>query len=94
MADETNTLTKPTPEEALAALDESEYSEAEFDKMMDLYEGTLETIEQGEIVNGTVLSIHDGTVVVDIGFKSEGTIPLVEFGDPPAIEAGDEVEVF
>ncbi len=89
-----NTLPKPTPEEALAALDEREYSEAEFEKMMELYDGTLETIEQGEIVTGTVLSIHDGTVLVDIGFKSEGAIPLTEFGDPPAIEEGDEVEVF
>ena len=89
-----NTLPKPTPEEALAALDESEYSEAEFNEMMELYEETLETIKQGEIVMGTVRSIHDGTVVVDIGFKSEGAISLSEFGDPPAIEEGDEVEVF
>ena len=88
-----NTL-KPTPEEALAALDESEYSEAEFNEMMELYEETLETIKQGEIVVGTVRSIHDGIVVVDIGFKSEGAIPLSEFGDPPAIEEGDEIEVF
>ena len=89
-----NTLPKPTPEEALAALDESEYSEAEFNEMMELYEETLETIKQGEIVMGTVRSIHDGIVVVDIGFKSEGAIPLPEFGDPPAIEEGDEIEVF
>ena len=89
-----NTLSKPTPEEALAALDESEYSEAEFNEMMELYEETLETIKQGEIVVGTVRSIHDGIVVVDIGFKSEGAIPLSEFGDPPAIEEGDEIEVF
>jgi len=94
MADDTKVLSKPTPEEALAALDESEYSETEFNEMMDLYDGTLETIEQGEIVNGNVLSIIDGTVVVDIGFKSEGTIPLFEFGDPPDIDVGDEVEVF
>lgn len=89
-----NTLPKPSPEEALAALDESEYSESEFNEMMELYEETLETIKQGEIVMGTVRSIHDGTVVVDIGFKSEGAIPLSEFGDPPAIEEGDEIEVF
>ncbi len=89
-----NTLPKPTPEEALAALDESEYSEAEFNEMMELYEETLEAIKQGEIVMGTVRSIHDGIVVVDIGFKSEGAIPLSEFGDPPAIEEGDEIEVF
>ena len=89
-----DTLPKPSPEEALAALDESEYSEAEFNEMMELYEETLETIKQGEIIVGTVRSIHDGTVVVDIGFKSEGAIPLSEFGDPPAIEEGDEIEVF
>ena len=94
MADDTKVLSKLTPEEALAALDESEYSEVEFNEMMDLYEGTLETIEQGEIVNGNVLSIIDGIVIVDIGFKSEGTIALAEFGDPPDIEVGDEVEVF
>ncbi len=82
------------PEEALAALDESEYSEAEFNEMMELYEEMLETIKQGEIVMGIVRSIHDGIVVVDIGLESEGAIPLSEFGDPPAIEEGDEIEVF
>ena len=89
--------TLPSPEEALAAQDkqdESEYSEAEFGEMMELYEGTFETIEQGEIVTGTVLSIRDNTVLVDIGFKSEGMILLSEFGEPPAIEEGEEIEVF
>ncbi|MCZ6634072.1 MAG: 30S ribosomal protein S1 [bacterium] len=83
-----------SPEEALRALDESEYSEDEFNEMMSLYEGTMDSIEQGEIVPGTVLDILEGVVVVDIGFKSEGTIPVAEFGDPPTIEIGDEVEVF
>lgn len=90
----TNGTSKLSPEEALRALDESEYSDDEFSEMMDLYNGTLETIEQGEIVTGRVLAITEGTVVVDIGFKSEGTIPIAEFGDPPAIEVGDEIEVF
>ena len=70
-----NTL--PSPKEALAALDERddrEYSDAERDEMMELYEDTFETIEQGEIVTGTVLSIHDNAVLIDIGFKSEGVI--------------------
>ena len=89
-----DTTSNLSPEEALRVLDESEYSDDQFSEMMDLYEGTLETIEQGEIVAGTVLAIHDGSVVVDIGFKSEGAIPIAEFGDPPAIEVGDEVEVF
>ncbi|MBT5831713.1 MAG: 30S ribosomal protein S1, partial [Candidatus Latescibacteria bacterium] len=89
-----DTTSHLSPEDALRVLDESEYSDDQFSEMMDLYEGTLETIEQGEIVAGKVLAIHDGAVVVDIGFKSEGTIPIAEFGDPPAIEVGDEVEVF
>lgn len=90
-----NTL--PSPKEALAALDERderEYSDAEHDQMMELYEDTFEAIEQGEIVIGKVLSIRDNAVLVDIGFKSEGVISLSEFGEPPAIEEGDEVEVF
>ncbi len=83
-----------SPEEALRILDESEYSEDEFNEMMDLYDETMDSIEQGEIVQGTVLAIQDGTVVVDIGFKSEGTIDLSEFGEPPNIEVGSEVEVY
>lgn len=89
-----DTTSHLSPEDALRVLDESEYSDDQFSEMMDLYEGTLETIEQGEIVAGTILAIHDGAVVVDIGFKSEGTIPIAEFGDPPTIEVGEEVEVF
>lgn len=83
-----------SPEEALKALDESEYSQDEFAEMMSLYDGTMESIEQGEIVKGTILEIREGLVVVDIGFKSEGSIELAEFGEPPNIEVGQEVEVY
>ena len=89
-----NTTSNLSPEEALRVLDESEYSDDNFDEMMELYAGTLETIEQGEIVAGTVLAILDGLVVIDIGFKSEGAISISEFGDPPTIEVGEEVEGF
>jgi len=89
-----NTTSSLSPEEALRVLDESEYSDDNSSEMMDLYEGTLETIEQGEIVAGTVLAIIEGMVVIDIGFKSEGSISISEFGDPPTIEVGEEVEVF
>ncbi len=78
--------------DALDALDEKEYSDEEFESMMSLYDGTLRNIEEGEIVRGKVLAIDDNDVVVDIGFKSEGTIPLSEFGNPPAVAVGDEVD--
>ncbi|MEY4609583.1 MAG: ribosomal protein [Gemmatimonadota bacterium] len=73
--------------------DEDELSSSEFDAMMDMYNGTLASIEEGEIVKSRVLEIRENLVVLDIGFKSEGTIPLEEFKDMPELKAGDEVEV-
>ena len=73
--------------------EEDEYSSEEFEAMMDMYNGTLASIEEGEIVKSKVLEIRDNLVVLDIGFKSEGTIPLEEFKDLPDLKPGDEVEV-
>src|SRR5881628_1483883 len=73
--------------------DDDEFSSAEFEKMMELYNGTLASIDEGEIVKSRVLDIRDNMVVLDIGFKSEGTIPLEEFKDLPDLKPGDEVEV-
>ena len=73
--------------------EEDEYSSEEYEQMMDMYNGTLASIEEGEIVKSKVLEIRDNMVVLDIGFKSEGTIPLEEFKDLPDIKPGDEVEV-
>ncbi len=73
--------------------DEDEISSDEFEAMMDMYNGTLASIEEGEIVKSTVLEIRENLVVLDIGFKSEGTIPLEEFKDMPDLKPGDEVEV-
>ena len=78
----------------LENLEESEYSDEEYARMLDLYDGTMRNIEEGQIVMGTVLAVGDSDVVVDIGFKSEGTIPLVEFGETPDIQIGDRVEVY
>jgi len=73
--------------------EEDEYSQDELDAMLELYSGTLESIEEGEIVKSRVLEIRDNMVVLDIGFKSEGTVPLEEFKDHPDLKPGDEVEV-
>src|ERR687885_2980179 len=73
--------------------EEDEYSPDEIEAMLELYSGTLESIEEGEIVKSKVLEIRDNMVVLDIGFKSEGTVPLEEFKDMPDLKAGDEVEV-
>ena len=71
--------------------DEDEISSDVFEAMMDMYNGTLASIEEGEIVQSTVLEIRENLVVLDIGFKSEGTIPLEEFKDMPDLKPGDKV---
>lgn len=74
--------------------DEKEYSEDEFNKMVDLYNQTMTDFVEGELVVGKILAVSDKEVSVDIGFKSEGVIPVEEFNDPKAIQIGDDIEVF
>src|SRR5438034_1350990 len=76
-----------------SGLDE-EYSSDEIEKMTLLYEGTLSNIQEGEIVKSKVLRVTDTAVILDVGFKSEGAVPIDEFKDPKSLKEGDEVEVF
>jgi small subunit ribosomal protein S1 len=66
----------------------------EIQELLGMYEQTLGNLSEGQIVHGTVLSVGDKDVLVDIGFKSEGVIHLSEFSDPSEIKAGDRVEVY
>lgn len=58
------------------------------------YAGTLNNIKEQEVTVGKVASISKREVVVNIGFKSEGTISASEFRYNPDLKVGDEVEVF
>jgi small subunit ribosomal protein S1 len=75
-------------------LDAGEYSDEEYEEMLAMYEETLSEIAEGEIVKATVLRKTENSVILDVGFKSEGAVPLEEFRDPETIAPGDEVEVF
>ena len=75
-------------------MDEREYSESEYKELTKLYESTLNSISEGEIVKGKVVHIADNQVTVDIGFKSEGTIPASEFPHIKEMKIGDVIEVF
>ncbi|MCO6477886.1 MAG: 30S ribosomal protein S1, partial [Phaeodactylibacter sp.] len=70
------------------------YSADEIEKYTEQYESTLTTVFENEIVKGTVTSIHDGDVVLDINFKSDGLVSLSEFRENPDLAVGDEVEVY
>jgi small subunit ribosomal protein S1 len=48
---------------------------------------------EGEIVKGTIIEVRPKEVLVDIGYKSEGVIPVNEFLDPKAVKTGDEIDV-
>ncbi len=68
------------------------YSDSDYETMLSMYEGTMAQIVEGEIVKSKVLRITDNAVILDVGFKSEGSVPLDEFKEPPQV--GEEVEVF
>ena len=61
-----------------------------------LYDESFTKIEEGTIVKGRVMAVHNDGVMVDIGFKSEGIIPIQEFtgDDLSKIKVGDEINVY
>jgi small subunit ribosomal protein S1 len=71
-----------------------DYDDSEYNDLMKMYEGTLNFITEKEIVTGRVIGKDEKYVIVDIGFKSEGIVPLNEFRDADSVKIGDEVEVF
>ncbi len=79
---------------SIEELEKPEYDEDQVNEFMALYEESISGIKEGQIVNGTVVSVGPSEVMVDIGFKSEGAVSIKEFSDPAAIEIGQEVEVF
>lgn len=59
-----------------------------------LAESSFGTLTPGSIIKGTVIEIRQNEVVVDIGGKSEGVVPVTEFADISEIQIGDEIEVY
>ena len=57
-----------------------------------LKQGT-KLVTQNEIVKGTIIEVRAKEVLVDIGYKSEGIVPLNEFLEPAAVKVGDEIDV-
>jgi small subunit ribosomal protein S1 len=77
-----------------ADLHDEQYSPEQYEQMLALYEGTLQSIVEGEIVKSRVLRVTDTHVILDVGFKSEGAVARDEFKEPESLAAGDEIEVF
>ncbi|HXG45221.1 MAG TPA: 30S ribosomal protein S1 [Gemmatimonadales bacterium] len=88
----TEQLSSPTGLRVRPDLYNEEYSDDEYQQMLSMYEGTMSQIVEGEIVKSKVLRVTENAVILDVGFKSEGSVPLEEFKEPP--QPGDEVEVY
>ena len=58
------------------------------------YDQTLSKVQDGEVVEGTVIGLNKREVVVNIGYKSEGIIPIGEFRYNPELAVGEKVEVY
>ncbi|MDD5975827.1 MAG: 30S ribosomal protein S1 [Bacteroidales bacterium] len=68
-------------------------SKEEKEQQTALYEKTLNQVKDKEVVMGKIISMNKREVVVNIGFKSDGIIPMSEFRYNPELKVGDEVEV-
>jgi len=75
-------------QEVRAVLGESDAT----DRLEQLYEDSIQAFETGSVVTGRVVRVIGNDAVIDVGFKSEGSVPLDEFGDE-AVEVGQEVDV-
>ncbi len=64
------------------------------EEVTEAYDKTLSNIAVGEVVEGTVTEINKREVTVNIGYKSEGLIPVSEFRYNPDLKVGDKVEVY
>lgn len=70
------------------------YSESQIEDFLKDYDQSLNSISEFELVTGTVTSVNDGNVLLDINYKSDGLVPLTEFRDTPDLKEGDKVEVY
>ncbi len=70
------------------------YTAEEREKLEKIYDKTLSQIAEHEVIEGTVVAKNNREVVVNIGFKSDGVIPLSELRYNPSLKIGDKIEVY
>ena len=96
--DQAVSVDEPTTVEESADAPEATPELAEIESLEEAYDNSLKAFSEGEIVKGTVINVDHDEVMVDIGFKSEGYIPVSEFpvGDEstPPVNLGDQIDVY
>jgi small subunit ribosomal protein S1 len=74
-------------------LEEGVWTRNEEGELVPDYDSTFPTINEGEVVHGTVVRVDKDEVLVDIGYKSEGVIPVAELSIRRSVNPADEVSV-
>lgn len=69
------------------------YSKSQREELEQAYDQTFKSIQETELITGTIVGMTKTDAIINIGFKSDGLIPLNEFRDMPGLKVGDEVEV-
>jgi small subunit ribosomal protein S1 len=70
------------------------YSASEKERLEKIYDKTLSSIVEHEVIEGSVVGMNNREVVVNIGFKSDAIVPVSEFRYNPSLKIGDPVEVY
>lgn len=74
-------------------MNSDEYSNEELQTLANLYDQSIRDIKEGEIIKGKIVGITDDLVVLDVGFKSDGSIPKSDFTPTEEIKLGGDVDV-
>ena len=88
-----STVTTDDYEKAKKHFNNEEYTQEEFLTLANLYTESFKDVKEGELVKGKIVRIHGDNIILDVGFKSEGSIPKNEFHESEEIKVGNEVEV-
>jgi small subunit ribosomal protein S1 len=80
-------------EKAKKHFNNEEYTQEEFLTLANLYTESFKDVKEGELIKGKIVRIHGDNIILDVGFKSEGSIPKNEFHESEEIKVGNEVEV-
>lgn len=89
---EIQATTKEALEDA-KIFNEDEYSEEEVNALAKLYSDSFYDIREGEIIQGKIVGISGDNIVIDVGFKSDGTISKTEFEATEEIKIGNVVDI-
>jgi len=89
-------VTEQMDQPPMTAESDEELSREEYQKLLEMYDDSMRNLTEGEIVPGRVIGITSNSVIIDVGYKSEGLVPIEEFLDRDGnvtVAEGEEVDV-